>query len=122
MLVNPLPLIVTTLRLSQSSNALSGISVTVAGIVTRTARVRLPNVAAVNPVTGLPPKVSGITRVVVSNETALTVALSPETEYVHMFSDASVHVSAHAMPTATAASNATISLFIVPPPYSRTLL
>ena len=81
-------------------------------MVTRTARAWPLNVAAVNPVTGLPPSSSGIVRFVVSKETALTVATSFAIEYVHTFSDASVHVSAHAQPTATAASKATISLFI----------
>ena len=112
MLVNPLPLIVTTLRLSQSSNALSGISVTVAGIVTRTARVLPANVPAVNAVTGLPPKVSGIVRLVVSNETPVTV----EPLYVHTFPDVSVHSSAHVPIAANAANSMTISFFICTPP------
>ena len=77
MLVNPLPLIVTAFRFSQLSNAFAGIAVTVAGIVTRTARVLFLNTPAAKAVTGLPPNVSGMTRVVVSNETALTVAASP---------------------------------------------
>ena len=53
-----------------------------------------------------------MTRVVVSNETALTVASSPLIEYVHMLPEPSVHVSAHAQLAANAANNTTISLFI----------
>ena len=89
-LVNPSPWMVTDLRFSQPSNALAGIAVTVAGIVTRTTSLPL-NTAASNAVTGLPPSVSGIVRFVVSKETAETVPPL----YVHTFPDVSVHVSAH---------------------------
>ena len=113
MLVNPLPLIVMAFKFSQLENASSGIAVTVAGIVTRTARVLFLNTPAPNAVTGFPPKVSGMTSAVVSNETAETVAATLLVVYVHTLPEPSVHVSAHAQLAANAASNTTISLFIV---------
>ena len=96
MLVKPSPSMVTAFRFPQSWNASAGIAVTVAGMVTRTARVLPLNTAASNAVTGFSPNVSGITSVVVSNETELTVALSPVAVYVHTLPDPSAHSSAHA--------------------------
>ena len=103
---------VTALRFSQPSNALAGIVVTVAGIVTRTARVLPANTPASNAVTGLLPKVPGIVRVVFSNDTALTVADTLLVEYVHSLPSPSVHFSAYALdgvsieaPTTSATAN-----------------
>ena len=91
--LRPVPLMVTDFRLEHPANAPSGIDVTVAGIVTRTARDLPANVLAVNDVTGLPPNVSGITRLVVSKETPVTCP----SEYSHALPEASVHVSAQAV-------------------------
>ena len=91
--VKPSPKMVTDLRFPHPANALAGIPVTEAGIVTRTARVFPANTSALNAVTGLPPRVSGIVRFVVSNETPVTVPPF----YVHTLPASSVHVSsAHA--------------------------